>query len=360
MVETLTDLESKYDGFYAPTYEIDIQGGATFSTAKGQASSVTVRTGIEGANRVAFSVAGVFDQRSAEFTGLAKQGLVVGKHLTVAVGYGDKTKRIMTGQITDLKPNFPEGDQPTVDVVGHDYRDAMKRSSTDASWSDATVESVARSIAQRYGFSEEKVEGDGPATGSAGKLKFEQLLKDAKSDRGFLKCLAETFDYEQFSRAGVFVFRRPKKDAAPTVSLTYGSGLRSFTAAERSAETSVGTVTYRGTNHYTGERIEGSSERSAGGDAEVLRKAPMESNEEARRRSASKATEIDQKDRYTATVVGLPDLQIGDWVELKGLGSIGKRSFGGRYYIMETTHDLGGSGYTTTVSLSKSTGGDGR
>lgn len=357
MPATLTALEGKYDGFYAPTFEIDIRDGATFSTAEGQASSVTISTGIEGVNRVSFSVAGVYDQQRSNFTGLARQGLVEGRHLSVEVGYGDTTEPIMTGQITGLKPSFPESDQPTVDVVGHDYRDAMKRSSTDDSWSGSTVEDVARSVAQRYGFSAVKVGGDGPSSAAGSKLEFKRLMKDAKSDHKFLQNLAQAFDYEQFSRAGEFTFRRPNKDAAPTVSLTYGTGLRSFTAAERSAETSVGTVTYKGTNHYTGERLEGSSERAAGGDAKIVRKAAMESNEEAQRRSMARATEIDRRDRHTATTVGLPDLRIGDWIELTGLGSIGDRSFGGRYYVMEATHNLGGSGYTSRVSLSESTGG---
>lgn len=352
MPQEFSDLEAKYDSFYAPAFEIEIDGGRTFSTAEGQASSVRVNTAIERANRVSFSVSGVFDRIAGDFTGLAEQGLEVGRDLSVKLGYGSELQPVMKGEISAVKPTFPEGGQPTVDVVGHGYRYQMDRTTRDDSWNESDLESVAEQIAKRNGFRDVVIGDDGPPTSTDAAFEPKQLLQDAESDVEFLWRLVREFDYELFSRAGVLRFRRSKKAGDAAVALTYGTGLRSFRVGETGGDGNVGTVTHMGVNHYTGEAVEGSSRRPEGGDEVVLKKAAMESNEEAEQRSRSKSTEIDRQRQSTATTIGLPDLHVGDWVQLDGLGSVGERSFDGKYYITAVDHDLGSSGYTTTVTLS--------
>jgi phage protein D len=45
----------------------------------------------------------------------------------------------------------------------------------------------------------------------------------------------------------------------------------------------------------------------------------------------------------SGTTVGLPDLRAGQLVEIVGLGS----RFSGTYFVTDTTHSIGDSGYTT-------------
>ena len=347
MPTTFADLEATYDGFYAPAFEIDISGGETFSTAEGRASSVTVRTAVDRTNRVSFSVGGVYDQSAGDFTGVESAGLEVGSNLTVKLGYGSTLETVMRGRITDVNPRFPEASAPTLDVVGHDHRWAMGRASGDRSWDGSTVTDVAESLARGYGF--DRVE-TGPSGGAAD-LELEHLTKDAESDLAFLTRLAETFDYELFSRAGVLWFRRPPTDGSPALSLQYGRGLRSYQRRGSAGGEGVGTVTHRGVDHYTGKAVSGSATR-AGGDAEQVRNAPMESDREAERRSAATATGMDRERRSTVTTLGLPDLRIGDWLALTGLGSVGGRSYDGTYYVQSVDHTVDRSGYTTSADVS--------
>jgi|GEM_PF-5379820 len=349
--KTFSDLETRWDSFYTPTFAISVDGGATFSTAQGRVSSVSVRTAIDRANRVSFSVAGVYDPSAGDFTGLADAGLTEGSGLTVRLGYGSDPELVMTGEITAVKPNFPDGGPPTVDVVGHDYRYAMSQSSGDESWDESSVTAATRSIANRYGFRRVDIGSGGPGGQGASDLELERLVKDATSDFDFLTALTERFDYEMFSEAGVLRFRRPTRPASPTVALTYGRGLRSFQPGSRSGKSNVGTVEHRGVNHYTGESVSGSSQRADGDGEKLLMKAAMESDTEAQRRSAAQSTALDRERRSTATTLGLPDLRIGEWVHLDGLGSVGGQSFDGPYYLLEVDHTLGESGYTTNATL---------
>ena len=339
-MKEFADLEGTYDGFYNPTFVIDIDGGATFSPAQGRVSSVRVRTSIEKANRVSFSVGGVFDRQKGDFTGLETKGLTVGNGVTVALGYGGERKPIVVGEITDLKPTFPEGGAPTVDVVGHDFRYAMDQATGDDSWGESAITAATAAILNSYGFRGVKVDPGGPMSVLAMAFQLKQIVKDAESDREFLQKLANRFDYEMFSRAGYLWFKRPSKSESPDVSLTYGQGLRSFETMGRSSKSGVGTVKHKGVNHYTGEVVSGSASRSA-----------MESATEATRRSESVVTDIERDRRSTATTLGLPDLQIGTWVEVTGLGSIGGRFFDGTYYVLEADHTIRESGYTTRTTL---------
>lgn len=345
------DLDRAYDGFYNPTFVIDIDGGATLSPAQGRVSSVKVSTSIEKANRATFSVGGVYDQQQSDFTGLEDTGLAIGKGVTVKLGYGEAEETLMVGEITDLKPTFPEGSAPTVDVVAHDFRYAMNQGASDDSWSKSAITAATTAILNSYGFRGVKVDPGGPASVLAMAFQLKQIVKEAESDREFLEKLADRFDYEMFSRAGVLWFKRPSKTESPVVSLTYGRGLRSFETTGRSDNSDVGTVKHKGINHYTGEVVSGTADRSGSDGEELLRKAAMESATEATRRSEAAVTDIERDEQSTATTLGLPDLQIGEWVELSGLGSIGEESFDGTYYVLSADHAVRESGYTTTATL---------
>lgn len=356
---TLSDLERKYDSFYVPTFEIDIGGETQFSPAKGQASSVTVTTAIEKANRLSFSVAGVYDQTKRDFTGLADAGLTLGTEITVKLGYGGELSTIMAGKITDVQPQFPAGSSPTVKVVAYDHRYFMNQGSEDRSWNNETVESATRSIAQNYGFTEVNVGSCTPApdVSSAPKQEIKQLVQDAESGLEFLRRLIKRHNYELFSREGKLCVRRPETlegNPTPSVTLAYGEGLRSYQLTGRSQTDNVKKVTYRGTNPRTGETVSGSSERkkAEGADEQRLFKAPAESNDEAESRAKAAANEIDHARQGTATTLGLPDLRIGDWLRLTGLGSIQNRSYDGLYYLREVDHRLTDSGYTTNLTMS--------
>lgn len=356
--KTFAQLEADYDSFYVPTFEIEIDGTTQFSPAKGQASSVRIQTAIEKANRLSFSVAGAYDPSRGDFTGLADKGLKVGNTFEVRIGYGSTLETVVTGRITDVKPNFPAGGAPTVDVVGHDYRYHMDQASGDESWNNETVEAATRSIANKYDFDRVQIGRTSPAGAASGPPpKIKQLIKDSESDLAFLRKLVTTYNYEMFSSGGVLRFRKPpglEGSPNPSVAIEYGNGLRSFQGKASADKSQVKTVKRKGVNPRTGEQVSGSADRKQadGADEARLLKGPAESDKEAELQSESKANEIDHERRSSATTVGLPDLKIGDWVEVSGLGSVSGQAYDGTYYLHEVDHVFDGSGFSTDLEMS--------
>lgn len=354
MAATFADLESKYDSFYAPSYQIAIDGDGTFSTAQGRASSISVTTKMGSrANRVSFGVAGVYDEAKGDFRTkeLQELGLSVDTRLTVDLGYGSATTTVLKGSITDLKPTFPEGDAPTITVVGHGHRHEMDRKREDESWSDTSVKQAAEEVAGRYPFGSVNPAAEGPPGGGGSELTLKRLYKDAKTDLDFLTDLSEKFDFEMFARGGDFYFRRPAK-SSPTLSLEYGKGLRTFRTGAGDNETQPKETKYRGMDPSTGETVEGSHQRQAGGDGTKRANGPAESSAEASRRAEAMATKMNRVRDSTVVTLGLPDLRIGDWIELTGIGGIGEgESFDGLYFVKQVTHRIDESGFTTEATV---------
>lgn len=349
MTMDFSALEKKYDSFYAPTFEIDIDDGETFSPAQGQVSSVRIRTAIDRINRVSFTVGGVYDRVDSDFVGLDSAGLSVGSKLTARLGYGSATEPVVVGKITDVQPSFPEGDAPTVSVVAQDYRHAMSQSTGDESLKEETITGAAKTIGGKYGFN-----GVETGTGDVSELELKRLYRDAKSEYGFLSYLAKKFDYELFSRAGTMFFRRPPAERSPAASLIYGQGLRSFEVAEKGSQSESKTVKHTGVNHHNGRSVSGTSERSGEGDGgTVVEKAGMESDTEATQRSEATTTAMDRERTSDVTTLGLPDVQIGEWLDLNGLGGVGGQTYDGVYYVLSTTHTVRKSGYTTKFTVSQ-------
>ena len=74
---------------------------------------------------------------------------------------------------------------------------------------------------------------------------------------------------------------------------------------------------------------------------------PVFTEKQARARAIALLSER-QKEmvKCTGSTVGLPELRAGRRVRIKGVGPM----FSGTYFITETTHTIGGNGYTTSFS----------
>jgi phage protein D len=89
---------------------------------------------------------------------------------------------------------------------------------------------------------------------------------------------------------------------------------------------------------------------------EIVVDEPVFTKKQARKRAYAILRER-QKEMVKATVrtVGLPDLRAGQRTIIKGLGS----RFSGTYFITETTHTIGDSGYTTRFNARRENNGGG-
>lgn len=343
------DLLEAYGDFYKPRFEVGVgefRGGsyaesASYTDRSGLISGLTVDTALDRTNRVSFTLNGVYDMADREFDGDVESTFEEGAALQVSAGYGggEPSTPLFLGAIDEVEPSFPADGAPTLSVTGYDLLQELADGTGTGNWSDEDLETVVDELTGDLPFSDRETGGSD--------VDLAQESHSEESDYAFLEGLAEENGFEFFSRAGKFFFREPATDRQPEVRLEYGRGLRSFTPSGEGGRPRVGTVKVRHVDEVKNEEIVGTAEVPGGGSDTRVESTPVRSREEAERRAGSIASRIASRNRNRGETLGIPELQIGRVVELGGLGS----SYGGRYYVVSATHQLGSSGYTTSIEV---------
>ncbi|HYJ48070.1 MAG TPA: hypothetical protein VEV81_15775, partial [Pyrinomonadaceae bacterium] len=153
-----------------------------------------------------------------------------------------------------------------------------------------------------------------------------------------------------------------------TYKLSWGRSLIDF-KPNLSTSNKVRSVTVRGWNRTTRRRIE---ETATIDDLDTNRdlyrlltceeredkvvNEPVFNEHQARERAKALLTEnLRRLVTASATTVGLPDLRAGQRVQICGVGS----RFSGTYFVTDTTHTIGESGYTTRFNARRENEGSG-
>jgi uncharacterized protein len=290
-----------------------------------------------------------------------------GRKLELWMGYHgrDGLTRMLTGQITALKPSFPSSGQPTLVISGLNLLHGLRRKKESETYLNKTDSEIAQTIVARLSGNGVTFQLDAP--GAAGERPHDYVFQDGRTDAEFLLERARSIGYDLF-------VSEPENGGDPTLyfgpstrvrdaayKLVYGGSLIQFTP-KLSTALQVGKVTVRGWNALTKEAITATVTRAelATGRAdagqeedpgqafrdreEVITNRPVATEAEART-LARETLERIAKDTITGSgsVVGAPDLRAGTVLALDGLGD----RFSGRYFVTATTHTIGDGGYTT-------------
>lgn len=349
-MKDLEHFEQTYDGLYVPRFTVSV-GGESIPESAGQISGLRIENSLTEANRATFTVNGAYDHEDRAFSDAVDETYVTDEVLTVEVGYADATRTVFAGPIESVEPQFDADSGASVRVGAEDWRTAMKSTSKDDSWDEATVGEAVRSVADEYPF-DVAVEGlDGPSQGAGettppGEFELDKIVRSSDSDREFLTLLAGRYGYEMFFRGDTFHFRTPRRNADEAeIVLEYGRALRSFTPGKPGQNRNVRKVTVTDTDPTTHERISGSASTGGSGE-EVHRTHAVESVTEAEIRAEAILAELTRGPTTNAELVGLPDVAVGTPVQLTGLTG----RFDGPYYVEEATHTIGNGGYTTRIT----------
>lgn len=331
------DLQETYGGFYTPRFDVEV-GGQTFGESDGLISGLQVDAALDRTNRFSFTLNDVFDLANERFTEQSEQ-FEAGTTVDVRMGYGDERKHVLRGKIDSVRPTFPADGGPTKSVSGHDLLHGLTTGTGTGSWSDESLDTVVSDLTSGTGFRGTNVEGSD--------VTFEQLAHPETSDYRFLDSLAGEHGFELFSRAGVLQFREPRTDDSPKLTLAYGRALRSFTPGDGGESTNIGTVKVRHWDETNKTEIVGTAEVEGGGSETKVVRVPVRSTEEAERRAKAEADRLARTGQSRGETIGIPDLQVGDVVELTGLGE----TYSTNYYVEGVGHRIGQSGYTTSFEV---------
>jgi phage protein D len=286
-----------------------------------------------------------------------------GKRLELHMGYFGPTppRRMIVGQIKELRPSFPAAGQSTLSVSGQNLMEDLRGSQRTEAYRDLTDSQIARRIGERHGLT---VRTDPQA--AAGEERHTYLLQDNEYDLVFLYKRAESLGYDMFideplgGQSTLYFGPPPGRDTV--YKLDYGSSLIEFTPVLDTSQ-QVGSVRANGWDNVNKRRLsstarrgevttqplagyssQASIERSFSGREEVIATRPVSSKQELDR-LARETNERIARNTLTASgsIVGLPDLRAGSTVAISGVGT----RFSGRYFVTSTTHTIGDSGYTT-------------
>jgi uncharacterized protein len=356
--------------YYAPNYRIEVEGRELDPESRGDVLEVKVTLDKDNLSSFELSINN-WDDRRLDFKYSDTQIFELGKRVDVQLGYADRLRSMVRGQITTLTPRFPESGSPTIGVSGQDSMVRLRDRKPDAGESrkyvDRTDAQIAQEVARRNKL-RSRVTAGGPP--------HELVVQKNQDDAQFLMERAARIDYdcyiEQDPQTGedtlVFVQPTDARDSRPSrvYVLEWGKSLMSY-SPQLTVARQVARVTVRGWDPRAKEAIvytatpadlPGSAGAGTSGPATVqqalgdkqdlLVDAPVTNGQEARELAISILRERAYAfNTGTGRIIGMPDLRPGNNVELLGLG----RRFSGLYYVTKVEHTLGSGGYTTTFDV---------
>jgi phage protein D len=283
-----------------------------------------------------------------------------GAEVELYLGYRGENKPdlMITGEITALRPAFPAAGQPTLTISGLNLLHRFRGKQESKAYLDKTDSEIAEEIGHSVGIKVKTAPQNEPT--------HAYLLQDNVYSIVFLIERARANGYDLFvaeppGEPRHLYFGPSTKVRRASYELGYGRSLVEFQPNLTTAN-QVSEVVVRGWDPIRKEKIEyratlaelateglGSGvtpgvQKSFQDRKEIVATRVVESQAEARQLAIETLQQI-AKGLVTATgsTVGLPKLRAGSVIEV---GGVGKR-FSGRYFVTDTTHAIGDSGYTT-------------
>lgn len=353
-------VSSVFVGSYAPFFSIVINNTKLPAEVSFAVKRVQVTQQLNQSNDFNFVVQD--ESQGGQFIFLGREPFKIGNEVTIAMGYTGRVVKVGRGKINNISAEFSQGMAPSFTVEGADSAyHFLKAPRQTEEFTNKTDSQIVRAIASRANMVPEVDDVDREPT----PRKFK---KGGKSYFDFITDLASDNGYE-FHLAGTRLYFRPAdRRRAPMMALGWGETLISFRPVINTAN-AVTQVIVRGWDRQRRRTIEatvnaGDEERTEEGGqlgSEVARgffgevtkeitDRPVNSVEEARNIGlAELQRSSDSFITGSAETVGMPELQVGEYVSLTGLGEW----FSGKYYIDKITHRLDQSGYQTSLELKR-------
>ena len=356
---TLVQSIATVGDFYVPVFELRLRGRPVAKDVIRDVISVTYKDNV--AEIDSFEVViNNWDADTRTFKYSDDTLFDPGAEVELRAGYRGKTEPdlMITGEITALRPAFPSGGQPTLTISGLNLLHRFRGQQESKAYMDKTDSEIAKEIGTRVGVTVRTAPQNEP--------RHAYLLQDNVYSIVFLMERARANGYDLFVEEPPGGPRRlyfgPSTEVRrASYELVYGRSLVEFQPNLTTAN-QVGEVVVRGWDPIRKEKIEYRAsqaelateglgrgvtpgvQKSFQDRKEVVATRVVESKAEARQLAIETLQRI-AKGLVTATgsTVGLPKLRAGSVIEVGGLGE----RFSGRYFVTDTTHAIGDSGYTT-------------
>lgn len=349
------DLEEKYRGFLAPSFQILIEG-RNISTENMIISSLKVETSVQStADSFSFTIANAFDYGTREFNvDWIDQYFTPTKSIEIKLGYVDKLETVMSGVITKVSYQYPKNGYPTINVSGMDLSFVMMRGKKIVDWSGKTFSEIVSAIGQQYALNLDIDQSD---------KKYDYHAQYFKDNFNFIKSLAQEINYDFAIIGKTLYFKKTLTGTSPMLELEWGKHLHSFSTTYDIADQVSKVVVLATENQkklvYEGEATEvkklGTNPKTGvdlmqvfGTNADDYQKEELKSEQDAQERAEAILNEQALKlVKGNGECIGLPEIQAGRYIKIKQMG----QQLSQPYHIQSVTHSIGNSGYTTSFSF---------
>lgn len=294
------------------------------------------------------------------------------KTVTLQLGYLDELQVMTVGNFTTMEPSFPSSGGPTLTVRGLNVLHQLRRKQYTYAWTGKKDSEVAENIATLTDKTTGKKRFPIPivtdSNAKATETAVDYVAQDNQYDIDFLFQRARVQGYvvvlqqSATSATGQQLYFGPSQNSATrdvTFQLEWGKSLVEFHPTLTTAN-QVKSVTVHGWNRKSKQPIVQTATlddprlnrnkdlyqllQKCDPREEIVVNEPVFSIQQARDRAFHILSDR-QKEMVKAscTTVGLPDLRAGRNVIIKGIGS----RFSGKYFVTDTTHTIGTTGYLT-------------
>jgi uncharacterized protein len=380
-----------YQAFWAPYFEVTASGAAIPQTVIRDIAQITYKDDVKGIDSVELTVSNwdpllqrhpyIGSETEADLgRGSPNDARLVmfepgPRQMQVRLGYVGVRRLVTTVSITSMEPSFTSGGPPTLTVRGLNVLHRFRTKERSQAWFGRKPSQIAKTFKLQEGGETVRVEAVEGAEGNEDPIDY--VAQDNQHDIDFLLSLARRRGYdlvvvEATDKKPRHLLFGPSDTARKPVDyrLGWGKSLVEF-KPQLTTSNQIHKVTVRGWDRRAKKPIKVTIDlddkdvrnvnrdlhrlvSQADGREEVVVDEPAFTEAEARRRAkAILQNRLKQMVKATGTTVGLPDLRAGSRLEITGVGA----RLGGTYFVTETTHTLGDSGYATRFSARREDAG---
>ncbi|MDR1572685.1 MAG: hypothetical protein LBS24_00035 [Clostridiales Family XIII bacterium] len=365
-------LRKKYKDFSFPQAFIELGGNELKDkNARWAVNDISVElTGGYEASVASFRIYGVYQQESGkfEYADLKKQ-VLLGNSLTIKLGYIGALETVFTGFVAGVNFVFATGGMPYVEVTGMDVKGIMMSGSYAEQLAATSYGEAVREILRKTAYERlqdgsaitEIAVSDTPDKETGGDRSGASaytMEMSSESDYEFVVKAAKKFNYEFFTDCGKVYFRKAKSGSDSLPDLSIENGLINFdigysitgiaeTVEARSIDAGTGKI-LSSKKKFTNDLSVGSrAKKLVSKSRHVYIDPTIVSKQHADARAASLLETMSYRlGSLSCDCVGLPELQPGRFLTVKGLGSPADNKF----YITNVTHTIAtDTGYRTRL-----------
>jgi uncharacterized protein len=346
----------------APEFRIEIDGSEVPEKVRADLVAVRVLEDIHATGMFSFTL-NCWDTVEMKVKWIDDPLFKEGKTVVIHMGYRDQMKKLFTGEINGLEPEFHTSEAPLLTVRGYDRCHRLMRKRKTKSYLRMKDSDIARQIASNSGLSP-KVEDSG--------VTLEYVLQHNQTDLEFLQDRAERIGFEVFAQDNDLYFRPRQTIGSESLTLRREIELLEFYPRSTTLN-QVEEVVFQGWDPKQKKEMSAESrpgnvrgKLGAKSGPDVVQKAfrgtksievrsPLSSPEEADRLALGLLNEMAlQHVTGEGVCIGSVDLRPGKLIKIEGLGD----RFSGLYYVTSTEHSyLPSRGYRTAFTVRRNATG---